>query len=403
MSVISTSVRAQASGAACPSGSFESAASDALSNLREATIRAVESVGGGRLNSLALSRKLGIDKSLSWRMLRFAQDADVFSASKHLPGDAGLRIFARAVRTRHAAPEAVANFLSAAEQLEAVARQHAGGRSAFRAMLSHCTAEPQADDRANEFRKSAFQANAALWGIEAQARVMLAFVIPGDRGSVDMAIVSGFLGLRRMRRDLAWPVAPRRAAAMPLDPSIPMDEPPLLSGFSSLRADTLRTVGAGHGSWHELPEGDVGSAGAVDCFFGERVPGAPHSPKQRSGRNAEAILRLDVPVDHVLFDVFVDRSLPIAGEPTAALHGLLTGEHAADRDRNRVPMVEVPVEIAMEPRAWATGISPRHWELVQDCLRWLNRPAAAFRAHRLTMRWPLIPTALVVSTPLGAD
>ena len=71
-------------------------------------------------------------------------------------------------------------------------------------------AEPHADDRAMEFRRSAHQANAALWGIEASTRLMLAFLTPGANGTVDVALVSGFLGLRRMRRDQSWPVARRR-------------------------------------------------------------------------------------------------------------------------------------------------------------------------------------------------
>ena len=46
-------------------------------------------------------------------------------------------------------------------------------------------------------------------------------------------------------------------------------------------------------------------------------------------------------------------------------------------------------------------VAPRHWELIHDCMRWIDRRPTDFRAHRLAMRWPLIPTALVVSTPIG--
>jgi hypothetical protein len=34
-------------------------------------------------------------------------------------------------------------------------------------------------------------------------------------------------------------------------------------------------------------------------------------------------------------------------------------------------------------------------------MRWLDRRPASFAIHRLALRWPLIPTALVMSTPIG--
>jgi hypothetical protein len=48
-------------------------------------------------------------------------------------------------------------------------------------------------------------------------------------------------------------------------------------------------------------------------------------------------------------------------------------------------------------------VYPRHWELVHDCMRWLDRRPSSFRAFRLHVRWPAIPTALTVTAPLGRD
>lgn len=411
-SIQATAPKASRAAAAHGPVGFEQAAAGALGELRSATAAAIAAAGGSGLNSLALSRKLGIDKSLSWRMVRFAQEGDAFAGSKHLPGDAGLRIFVRAIRS--AAGQACGDALAAAlDGLDRVVREHAGNRTAFRALLANCTEGGLTDDRAMDFRKAAFQANSALWGIEANARVMLAFITQGKSGT-DVALVSGYLGVRRNRRDLSWPVARRRvlghegrtreAIAMPLDPSVPMDAPPILAEYSSLPAESLRPIGTEHGFWYELPEGDIGSAGAVDCVFGERMPGAGPAPKSGIVQPAEVMLRLDMPVEHVLMEVFVDRDIPLAGRPTAALFGLLsggTGENTADRERQRMPIAEQPVELGNEPRSWSTPVAPRHWEMVHDCMRWLDRRPASFAIHRLALRWPLIPTALVMSTPIG--
>jgi hypothetical protein len=399
------------------SGTFETAAKRALERLRGATKSTIESAGLGDVNSLALSRKLAIDKSLSWRMVRFVEEPNAFSASKHLPGVAGLRIFARAVNAAGATAASVAQFDAALAELEGVIAKHAGTRSAFRALLTHCTDEPQADDRAIGFRRGAFEANAALWGIQAHTRLMMAFLTVGELGAVDVALVSGFLGLRRSRRDLSWPVARRRVlghegrssagsagSARPLDPSVALDAAPMLSEYSTIRGESLRPIGTDHGFWYELPEGDIGLRGAVDCVFGERLTGAGPALRDGAVDDAEVMLRVDLPVENVLLEVFIARSIPFTGTPTVSQYSLLTGgtgENSPDRERGRIPVAEQVQELTDDPRTWSTPIAPRHWEMVNDCMQWLSRKPGEFTVHRVSMQWPLMPTAVVLSTLLG--
>ena len=399
------------------SGTFETAAKRALERLRGATKSTIESVGLGDVNSLALSRKLAIDKSLSWRMVRFVEEPNAFSASKHLPGVAGLRIFARAVSAAGATAASVAQFDAALEELEGVIAKHAGTRSAFRALLTHCTDAPQADDRAIGFRRGAFEANAALWGIQAHTRLMMAFLTVGELGAVDVALVSGFLGLRRSRRDLSWPVARRRVlghegrssagsagSARPLDPSVALDAAPMLSEYSTIRGESLRPIGTEHGFWYELPEGNIGLRGAVDCVFGERLPGAGPALRDGAVEDAEVMLRVDLPVEHVLLEVFIERAIPVTGSPTVSQYSLLTGgsgENSPDRERGRIPVADQVQELGKDLRTWSTPIAPRHWEMVNDCMQWMSRTPADFTAHRVSMQWPLMPTAVVLSTLLG--
>ena len=414
MSSSTRSVRTKVALADNGSGTFEHAAERALERLRAATAHAIAVAGAMNLNSLALSRKLGIDKSLSWRMVRFTEEANAFSASKHLPGDAGLRIFARAIRASGATLDAAAELDAALEQLEGVIAKHAGTRVAFQALLTHCTEQPNADHRATNFRRSAHEANAALWGIQAHTRLMMAFLTAGERGSVDVALVSGFLGLRRSRRDLSWPVARRRVLghegqmsegrALPLDPAVAMDAAPMLSEYSTIRGDSLRPIGTSHGFWYELPEGDIGLKGAVDCVFGERLPGAGPALHDGLAENAEVMLRVDIPVEHILLEVFIDRTIPIDRTPTVSQFSLLTGgsgENSPERERGRMPIADQVQELGTDPRTWSTPVAPRHWEMVNDCMQWMSRRPADFSVYRVSMQWPLIPTAIVLSTQLG--
>ena len=408
------SARATVASTCQGSATFETAAKRALERLRGATKSTIDSAGLRDVNSLALSRKLAIDKSLSWRMVRFAEEPNAFSASKHLPGVAGLRIFARAVNAAGATADSVAQFDAALEELESVIAKHAGTRSSFRALLTQCTDAPQADDRAIGFRRGAFEANAALWGIQARTRLMMAFLTIGERGTIDVALVSGFLGLRRSRRDLSWPVARRRVlghegrssagVALPFDPSVALDAAPMLSEYSTIRGESLRPIGTNHGFWYELPEGDIGLRGAVDCVFGERLPGAGPVLRDGAVEDAEVMLRVDLPVEHVLFEVFIERAIPVNGTPTVSQYGLLTGgsgENSPERERGRIPVADQVQELTDDPRTWSTPVAPRHWEMVNDCMQWLSRTPADFTVHRVSLQWPLMPTAVVLSTLLG--
>lgn len=388
---------------------FELLAQSALQALRDRVASSIAACGGGGLNSLQLSRKLGIDKSLAWRLVRFSQDEDVFAGSRHLPGDAGLRIFVRAVRST--AGEAAAGSLAASiEALEQVIRDHAGSRAAFRTLLANCGAGA-VDERAADYRKAAFQANSAIWGIEAHARIAMAFLTAGDAGGTDVALVDGFLGLRRNRREMSWPMARRWVAghegngraprAMPLDPSVAGDAPALLAEYSSVLAESLLPASTADGHRYELPVGDdIGAAGAVDVVFGERLPGAGPVRRAGSDQPAEVMVRMDLPTEHLLLDVFVGRELDGGSDPAAELFGLLSGgsgESSVDRERQRMPMAERPAEIGNDPKQWANPVSPRHWEMVHDCMRWLDRRPSSFRTFRLHLRWPAIPTAVVVT------
>jgi hypothetical protein len=391
---------------------FEIDARASLERLRGAIDAATSACGARGLNSLQLSRKLSIDKSLAWRIARFAQYEDVLLGSRHLPGDAGLRIFVRAVRARGGS-DAAGELVRAIDGFDAVVRDHAGSRHAFRALVANCVAGP-VDECGSEYRKAAFQANAAVWGIQARARVVLTFLTKDDRGGTDLSMVSGFVGLRRNRRDLSWPVVRRRivgeggrdrsAEPRPLDPACPADAPPILAEHSTLPGESLRPITTEHGHWYELPQGELGAAGAVDLFFGEHCPGARHAPVRGIAPPTETLVRLDVPAENVIVDLFVDRALALDALPSAELLGLLaggTGESVADREWQRMTLAERPEEIGNEPRHWTTPANPRHWELVHDCMRWLDRRPASFRTFRLNMAWPPIPTALVLSTPIA--
>lgn len=391
---------------------FKSAAAATLLALQHATRAVLEQVAPAGTNSLALSRLMQVDKSLSWRICRFATTTDVFAASAHLPGDAGLRIFARAARAGTVRMDAVEALERALADLESLVRTHARNRASFRAMLAQVTDPGGEDPRVVEYRKGAYVANAAIWGIEAATKFKSVFILPGAAsGSVDVGVISGCVGLNRVRGSVSWPLYNRRIThdgspvatqAVPLDPSTPADALPLLTHWSTVRPDQLAITHHGHEMRCWLPAGDVGRNGSEDCFFGERYLGVVPSRDGDRDRVIHVVSRHDIPSERSVLEVWVDRDCGLACDPVARLASTLieapeTG--TVDTSLRRLPF-ETRIR-PIDPAPAQDPVIPGWHQLVAAAMEWLQVPPERFDGHRLVMRYPTLSTELVLSVDGG--
>jgi hypothetical protein len=391
---------------------FKSAAAIALLALQHATRTVLEQVAPAGTNSLAISRLMQIDKSLSWRICRFATTPDVFTASAHLPGDAGLRIFARAARAGTVRLEAVEALERALADLDALVRAHARNRASFRAMLAQVSDPGGEDPRVVEYRKGAYVANAAIWGIEAATKLKCVFITRGSTAdAVDIGVIGGCIGLNRVRSGVSWPLFNRRithkgssveAHAQPLDPAIPPDALPLLGRCSTIRPEDLRITHHGHEMRCWLPAGDVGRNGTVDCLFGERYRDVKPSPEGGRARVVYVAHRHDIPAERSLLDVWVDGECALACDPAARLVSTLV--EAPETGSLDTSPRRLPFESRARPIDPGTANDPGipgYAALVNDAMRWLGVPAERFTGHRLAVRYPTLSTELVMSVDDG--
>src|SRR5205814_1895516 len=66
-------------------------------SLRSAIIDALGSVETDASKPTKIARRLGLDKNLAWRVSRIASAGDPYSATQHIPGDAGVDILVRSL------------------------------------------------------------------------------------------------------------------------------------------------------------------------------------------------------------------------------------------------------------------------------------------------------------------
>jgi hypothetical protein len=231
-----------------------------------------------------VSKLLGIDKKLGWKIVKLIEETDPLMSAQHVPGAAGVDIFLKAAA--EFVPAQLTELASAAtEEFERLVRVHAGDRAALEMMATACAG---AGGQGAYFtrRKKAFEINSYLWGVQAKTQLK-AHVLnhASEPGRLDMAWLRGLIGLRRIRSNVPWVIGRSRVsddrgrAGAPVERQ-PLDEdehrPGAIEGAPLVRAfcsepppEVRRYVDPDGVVEDELVEGPVGNTGTVTCVTGE--------------------------------------------------------------------------------------------------------------------------------------
>lgn len=386
--------------------SFELAA--ALEHVRGSLTELFAAVDAEPSVPYAVSRQLGVNKNLAWKICRLISTTDPWQSVELLPGTQGFEIFLAAAADKGAEPEAIEAVRTAMREFDALVETHAGDRRTLDLMLASHHEAPQ--EPMEETRRLAFEGNSAIWGVQARLRFSCYFVAPsaGDREWVDTVNVGGLIDVRRLRPEVTAPVfmvnaynddgTPRTASHEPLDPATVDGDPSfLMPRFCSTSAPALVSQRSGCIVRYDIPRGPVGKSSLASWVFGARVPRIGRVRADEQNHFGQHSTRLFVPVESLFVDLFMHRALPF-GAVQRALYSQLSGEHFAGlgRDGDRLPLREALTELAGRPPVVATPLLPRYSELVRYTFERVGWTASEFVCRRFVMRYPPIPTVLVL-------
>lgn len=402
------------------SDDFDADLSAAMRSVRAALTELLTAIGAPASRPQEMSRRFGLNRNLAWKLSKIVHADDPTSVIGHLPGPSGLKILLDTCGEHGAGGEVLQRVVDAQAALDAVAERHAGGRAGLDVLLNARTDGAGAREAQEAARRQAFLANAAIWGVQARVQLGLHVHTPhaGAVSTVDAASVSGVLGFQRLRPTASWPLVRLQAydedagqidvrAVRPIDPDTPRDTPPVVRPFSSVRAEQLHPVDVTAGTLWELKRGAVGLTGTTDCLFGRRVEAIGPSVAGPKGGSAVARLPLNTPIEVAQIDLLVHRDLAYADRaPRAEILSRLETEHDARLDARRPYTLPVPGEVldlGASPPTLASPYSPRQREIAAWMLGHLGHELDAFRAWRLLIPYPPIPSApsLVIELPEG--
>ena len=392
---------------------FVDAAREQLRQLQAAVTDLLAEAGVSGARPTEVGRRLGLDKTLAWKVSRFVEGADPLAAMRHMPGPGGVEIILRAAGEQHVGAAILERVRNADQRLRDFVERHAGDRRAFEAMLAGETRDSRTE---LEERRAYFRSGSALWGARAKLQFLMLALMPSAArpGYLDVAQVSGFLNLERLRPDVPWIVRRLRAHSdsgsdvyrvrrTPLVAErAARGLPPLFDKYCSQPPPELRQFERQNGwVYDELAPAapdEVGRPGATTVTLGERYIGA--LPMRRSEDNKQGVYTLTVrtPVECVLFDLLLHRDLSHFGHPRRAVYGLLEdrpstsdipGAHLSTLV-DPAPASELGASAIVQTHRWAQYAS-----LVDDALELSGfSPRSMFRGYRAEIELPTFPCDL---------
>ncbi len=392
-----------------PPATFEEHVPDVVRRIRSTLAESLQHIGADATKPKSVSRSLGLDKNLSWKICRLVRDEDPVSAVPLIPGKAGLKILMKALIKAGAPAEMVSAVQSATDEFARMVDTHSGDRETLGMMLAQGGNQRE---MAEAHRKLSFRGNSATWGVQARLQLCTNFIAPGsDAQMIDLAWISGLVDFWRLRRDASWAMAAARktdddGAPLPvgeihaIDPDFDSpDAVPLMADVCSSPIPEMRIERGRDGlTRYELAEGPVGSAETTTCvigLFGRNFVVRYRSPHDTLG---EHFVRLYTPVETLIHDIFVHKDLTNALAPQLLHYSQMPGGPIfpdANRDRGLLMVHEPIIKLGSGPPDVVTPELAQYPRMIRSVYERLGWNAADFHGFRFRMKYPPIPTVAV--------
>jgi hypothetical protein len=388
--------------------SFIAEAKWAMGEVRRTLAALVDAVGANPQQPQEMSRRFGLDKTLTWKIARFICDDDMLAAAVHLPGKSSVKNLVEAMVRNGAPMDAGDPVLEAMERFEALVASHSGDRETFEVMLGSASNE-LAKKRGETSRRQLYQGGGAVWGVQARVHVSLHFVAPCQTSPdrLDFGVVCGFVDFRRLRSDVSWSVARRSAFTQdgthtvspdlhPMDETLDRDAAPLIRRFCSNPVPELSPArtSTSNITRFEIPPGPIGHQAAATCILGWIARNEAAMYRTDGDTIGEHIVRLSTPAEILYHDLYVHRSLGFAMNPQPRLYSDLPGGPIYPFDglnAGLLPVTEDVIDLGIAPTMAMTSDIPNYREMVGLAIERLGWKQSEFHGFRLRLRYPPIP------------
>ncbi len=396
---------------------FEPECKAAFDDLRAALIELYASAGADPRSPQDIARQFRINKTLTWSLSKIVSSTDPIATLPNVPGSTAMRSLLTAMQREGASPDAAERVRKAALALEKVVELHVGDRGTLELIVDGMG--KNRDDHLEVSRKLAFRGNSGLWGVQSKTRLMTVFMVPNadDPDRIDIAIVRGYIGFRRLRSDVRWPIFQLRGWGEEDGPMTNRwqsleerdDQPnglPLLREFSTVDPVSIEEVRTARGLDYVMAPGPIGNSGAVDCFISDCERSAVGKYRTEIDTTGEFGATISVPTERLVFDLLVDESLDFALSPEVRAYSGIFMERSEDAmpaDQLPIPVPQNVSSLPGRPPVVATPHVPHYPKIVQFVQQRMQWPADRFRGCRLELTYPPMGSTILLRFKLPAE
>ncbi len=382
--------------------SFDEHCREAVRELRGALLDLYAQVRADADRPQEVSRLLGLNKNLTWKVSRVLQTEDAFAALPLLPGMAGVELLLAAAGKAGATEQSLSRARVAIAAIESMVATHGGDRATMELMI-----DSRAGGGLEKSRKLAYRGNAGIWGVQAKVRVSAQVLAPNpdDPDMLDVVLVAGLQQVRRFRPIPRWPVF--RLGRYEVEGAVERfgiedasDGPEgLLASFTRGAMPEIHIREEGDGLIYEVGDGPVGKTGEFGCYFGfgyrRDVPRYATKPDDTAWLAAAVAM----PVETLLFDLFVHKDMPEALASETAVYGGAWLGSPEFPETARLPINEQAIHLGRGANL-STPLADQYPAVMARVFERTGWSPSDFHCMRLIMDHPPMPSRAVIRFPL---
>jgi len=378
---------------------------DHLTRLRASLRALVAGAGADPRLPQEVSRRFGIDRVLCWKIARIVKSISAEDALRQLPTEEAFEIFLAGFERAKASEADIAQVREVARATRELLAVEVGDRATLELMLDAATEGPEG---LLISRKLAFRGNSGIWGVQARLRHQLTVVAPNadDPDRVDVASVAAWQDFRRLRPNAPWRVFFRfntTGSSAPLPEPVDGTQEPggamLLPKYCK-NLPLLLTEVEGDSTHYELGPSAAGSLGAFNLVAG--MIWRQHGARWATPGDTHALLGTHImaPVERLVVDVLVHRSLELFEQASMSLHSAAFHNGSSRNEFTRLPVQAMREDLG-QPPAMALADAPDLGLWTADTMLRGGWNMTEFRGLRFQMDYPPFPSVAVVECPLS--
>lgn len=382
--------------------SFEVEVSQVAHNLAASMLLLLDEMCGNEVGPARLAKTAGIDKGSASRLLSAIRARDPLAVAFRVPGPEVLERVIRVAVATGVATGVVSRARQAVAELEAIINRFPGGRTTFNGIVSSYLPEAKTRLYAST-KQTLYRGYSQLKGYSVDVDFTTIFMQPQASSEyVEYTVVSGVLGLRRLRPDAVIQLSAHVIGDNNLGwrcttlEGLPIDDinAARLDDFCSSHPAEVAATQIGTATVTTVLEHNTSLTAPVDLVLGHRhrLP----APKQDSGRLSGAGVEVDKPIRLLQFDMFVHTDLYRGLHPEAilvdtAFRGLVNLNDPS-RLRDRIETIDTVEHLGRGfARARASHIG-RYTDLLRHVCSYTGCCEADFRGFRLLLNYPIYGT-----------